>query len=313
MRNASPYHHTYYSLLSSVLLLFATGCFGSSSSGDAPSSPSVPDSLGDSSPIDDLGGLGIDGDGGMDSPLDDDSDVVEDPIDGDDSVGGDDSDSSDDSSSSSSFRYSFRLNRCVNAQGVRGYHPGLLGECGDLTGMDLRGQDLSELNLRGALMKYANLEKVNLRHADLSGARLNGANLFGADLSGVRFFRTKLNRADLRDVRIRIRSLISSQGRYNGRTKFSSQSRVHKKAIRTHYRMLFQLRKRLQHHRFITLLVWRAYRTLEHVDEQRSGELKKTLKRLKKRVRSYIRKMEKTKRQIRWHKKAIHIHQSYIE
>ena len=49
-----------------------------------------------------------------------------------------------------------------------------------LTGVDLRGANLSGADLRGA-----DLSGANLIGADLRGADLNGANLIGADLRGI--------------------------------------------------------------------------------------------------------------------------------
>ena len=73
--------------------------------------------------------------------------------------------------------------------------------------LDLRGANLSGVNLCGANLRYAdlrganlsgvNLSGANLRYADLSGANLSGANLRYADLSGA-----NLRRANLRSVNL---------------------------------------------------------------------------------------------------------------
>lgn len=61
-----------------------------------------------------------------------------------------------------------------------------------LRGTNLRGADLSQVDLSGA-----SLEKVDFRSADLSEANLSGANLRGVDLRDARLRLADLSQADL--------------------------------------------------------------------------------------------------------------------
>ena len=70
----------------------------------------------------------------------------------------------------------------------------------DLTGVDLSGKRLNEVDLERADLKGANLEDVNLSEANLKGANLSGANLRNADLSEADLYRANLSGADLTDA-----------------------------------------------------------------------------------------------------------------
>jgi uncharacterized protein YjbI with pentapeptide repeats len=50
------------------------------------------------------------------------------------------------------------------------------------TRADLRGANLTDVNLSGADLRRADLSGANLSGTDLRGANLSGANLSGADL-----------------------------------------------------------------------------------------------------------------------------------
>ena len=67
----------------------------------------------------------------------------------------------------------------------------------NLSGMDLSGMDLSGANLRHADLSGRDLSGMNLSGADLRGANLVGANLSGADLSGVNLLGANLRGANL--------------------------------------------------------------------------------------------------------------------
>jgi hypothetical protein len=68
---------------------------------------------------------------------------------------------------------------------------------GSLSGMDLKGADLSEIHLVGADLSGANLARSNLSKAHLYGANLQGANLFKADLAGANLNSTNLQDCNL--------------------------------------------------------------------------------------------------------------------
>ena len=78
---------------------------------------------------------------------------------------------------------------------------------------DLRGMDLSRLDLRDAYMRGANLSYVNLRGAHMRGAIMTGATLSNAnlsdtyldhaDLSGARLADADLTRANLTNANLR--------------------------------------------------------------------------------------------------------------
>jgi hypothetical protein len=59
-------------------------------------------------------------------------------------------------------------------------------------------EDGVRLNLRGVDLSRVNLSGANLTRADLSGADLSGANMIRADLSGANMTRANLSGADMR-------------------------------------------------------------------------------------------------------------------
>ena len=90
------------------------------------------------------------------------------------------------------------------------------GETANLLHADLRGADLSNVDLqyadlydaylrdadlRGADLKYADLREADLRGADLRGADLKYADLRGADLKCASLRKADLRKADLRGAR----------------------------------------------------------------------------------------------------------------
>ena len=100
------------------------------------------------------------------------------------------------------------------------------GNRADLTGAELRGENLSNVvlikaqmndsilslanlsgahlrdaNLRFADLTGANLKGANLRNTDLTGADLRGADLTGANLTGANFYRARLSGAKLTGVK----------------------------------------------------------------------------------------------------------------
>lgn len=96
--------------------------------------------------------------------------------------------------------------RTRHRRGVRRIQPNLSGA--DLTGADLRGFDLSHVNLWGARLRRARLSRANLyaaqmREADLAGANLDQAEIKFAVLSRVDLTRAKLHNADLTGASLR--------------------------------------------------------------------------------------------------------------
>ena len=80
---------------------------------------------------------------------------------------------------------------------------------------DLRGADLSRLDIYWAKLTEANLSGANLTNANLGGARLIGANLTGANLTGANLSRTRLQWANLKganlsEADLRYANLISA-------------------------------------------------------------------------------------------------------
>ena len=80
-------------------------------------------------------------------------------------------------------------------------------QCAELSGLDLRGYDLSHArlfraNLAGANLQAASLSFAKLTEADLSAANLSGADLFEAKLSGANLKGATLVNADLRRARL---------------------------------------------------------------------------------------------------------------
>lgn len=53
----------------------------------------------------------------------------------------------------------------------------------NLKGADLSGLDMSNMRLRNADLSYANLQNTNLKEADLTGTNFMGSNLTNADFS----------------------------------------------------------------------------------------------------------------------------------
>ena len=88
------------------------------------------------------------------------------------------------------YLYSF------SSRGCDGLNLGVIGPCGDLSGMDFSGRDLSSQDLRGAVFKDANLTHADLSRSDLSSANLRGAKLTGASLQGTLLIETVLTGAD---------------------------------------------------------------------------------------------------------------------
>jgi uncharacterized protein YjbI with pentapeptide repeats len=70
----------------------------------------------------------------------------------------------------------------------------------ELRGADLSRADLSRANLSGADLSWADLSRANLSGADLSGADLSEAVLYGANLAGVNLSRANLSGANLYGV-----------------------------------------------------------------------------------------------------------------
>lgn len=87
-------------------------------------------------------------------------------------------------------------------------------------GADLRGRNLSGLDLRGANLRGADLTGANLSQADLQGADLRGAildqanlsstNLAGANLSGASFQQANLAAADLSGAILQSAQLVAA-------------------------------------------------------------------------------------------------------
>lgn len=84
------------------------------------------------------------------------------------------------------------------AFGAEPQHVAQLKETGECPGCDLRGAELSGLNLDGAVLSGA-----DLRNAELSGTTLRGASLNGADLRGVPLHDVNIVGADLRGADLR--------------------------------------------------------------------------------------------------------------
>ena len=72
----------------------------------------------------------------------------------------------------------------------------------DLSGMDLRYANLHGANLSGADLSYSDLHNADLTFTNLSGANLRHANLRHADLSG----------ANLSDTDLRLANTINTTG-----------------------------------------------------------------------------------------------------
>src|SRR5580658_4649622 len=74
---------------------------------------------------------------------------------------------------------------------VSGYTPGYL-RCANLTGADLAGLSLGQVDFTGAILRDADLD-----HADLTQATLNQANLSGANLSDATMLQVEARQAKL--------------------------------------------------------------------------------------------------------------------
>jgi len=70
-------------------------------------------------------------------------------------------------------------------------------------GMDLKGADLHDLNLAGAVLDGANLSRANLTGADLSYSRMNKTNLSNADLSDSFAKSVKINKSNLTGAKLK--------------------------------------------------------------------------------------------------------------
>lgn len=70
----------------------------------------------------------------------------------------------------------------------------------DFSGMDLSGQDLSDVDFRRAIFTATNLSDADLTDANLSEAWLEESNLRGADLTRTDFSHANLKGADLQDA-----------------------------------------------------------------------------------------------------------------
>lgn len=93
-----------------------------------------------------------------------------------------------------------------HSRGPRRIMPNLSGA--DLSGVNLRGFDLSHTNFWGARLRRADLTRANLyaaqmREADLTGARLDRAQIKFAVLSRVNLTRASLRQADLTGASLR--------------------------------------------------------------------------------------------------------------
>jgi uncharacterized protein YjbI with pentapeptide repeats len=69
--------------------------------------------------------------------------------------------------------------------------------------IDLRGKDMSYVNLFRADFSHADLDYVNFSHADLSKADMSNADLSGANLNSARLGRADLSYADLYRANLR--------------------------------------------------------------------------------------------------------------
>jgi len=83
----------------------------------------------------------------------------------------------------------------LESEGKEGKRANMRGR--NLTGVDLSGRSFVEASLRGAILTGANLSGIDLRAADLAEARLDDANLSGAKLAGASFARAQLHRTNL--------------------------------------------------------------------------------------------------------------------
>ncbi len=86
-----------------------------------------------------------------------------------------------------------------------------LAECASFQDADLRGADLTSVDLRNADMFAADLTGVHMRFASAEGAWFGSANLTKADLSEVFMSGARFNSAILREARLREASLAGAR------------------------------------------------------------------------------------------------------
>ena len=89
-------------------------------------------------------------------------------------------------------------------------------------GMDLRGADLHDVNLAGAVLDGANLSKANLTGADLSYSRMNKTNLSNSDLSDSFAKSTKINKSNLTGAKLKSSIFTDSDVAYSNLSKISA-------------------------------------------------------------------------------------------
>jgi uncharacterized protein YjbI with pentapeptide repeats len=90
-------------------------------------------------------------------------------------------------------------------------------------GMDLRGADLHDVNLAGAVLDGANLSRANLTGADLSYSRMNKTNLSNADLSDSFAKNTKINKTNLTGAKLKSSIFEDSNLSRSNLSKISAQ------------------------------------------------------------------------------------------
>jgi hypothetical protein len=96
----------------------------------------------------------------------------------------------------------------------------------DLQGLDLKGADLPNANLFGALLRDADLTRsrldgadlrdAHLSHADLDGASLRDVDLRGTKLHGAHLHHADLSGADLRDVDLDVTKIFGTSADTSG-------------------------------------------------------------------------------------------------
>jgi uncharacterized protein YjbI with pentapeptide repeats len=96
----------------------------------------------------------------------------------------------------------------------------------DFSNRDLRGQNLSQVDLQGAKLMNTNLSKANLSGANLTGANLYLANLSNANLETVNLTQTKLASVNLEGANLtnaQLENATSSYARMKGATLTGAQ------------------------------------------------------------------------------------------
>ena len=81
--------------------------------------------------------------------------------------------------------------------------PGVTLVDAHIEGADLSGQNLSEINLDGAVLFGANMEEGVFRGASFSDAALTDANLKGADLTGANLLNADIWGVDFKNARLK--------------------------------------------------------------------------------------------------------------